>query len=247
MCIKLSGNKRWVGAKYHMYDKYKISVHFSDRHTNYISAYRYITKVDKNVLLSVGHPDLELDISPKTSKANKSLMKKRCSHSGEGSSGTVAVKHSKSKRLSKVSVMDIIKSKNIKTETELFALASVQAEEGLIDSKVFIANTTAHAYNELIAKTWKLAGAVQQLVRNTQNRIERLVGFGESSCVDSCKDKLWLQMATQLLRTNRINKYVFAEAFRNLLSLGRGKTPQLVVGSTKLWQNIYVEPFDKNL
>ena len=63
--------------------KSNITVHFCDGHPNYISAYQYMRKVEKNVLLSVSHPDLELGSSPKTSKASRSLMAKRRSRSLE--------------------------------------------------------------------------------------------------------------------------------------------------------------------
>ena len=59
MCVKFSNIKRWYGAKLHLLANYNISVHFSENHQNYISAYRYVTKEDTDVFHSSGHPDLD--------------------------------------------------------------------------------------------------------------------------------------------------------------------------------------------
>ena len=72
---------------------------------------------------------------------------------------TTTTKQNKPKRLSKIDVMKIIKSKNIKNETDLLSLATIQSEERLNDSKVFIANNPERVYKELISKTWKLERA----------------------------------------------------------------------------------------
>ena len=52
MCVKFSNNKCWYGAKLHLLANYNISVHFSDSHQNYISAYIYVTKEDTEVFQS---------------------------------------------------------------------------------------------------------------------------------------------------------------------------------------------------
>ena len=51
------------------------------------------------------------------------------------------LKSSKRKRISKSNVMDIIKSRGIRSETELLALANERADDGLDDLKTFIAGT----------------------------------------------------------------------------------------------------------
>ena len=63
------------------------------------------------------------------------------------------LKSSKRKRISKSNVMDIIKSRGIRSETELLALANERADDGLDDLKTFIADTLEHVYRELISKT----------------------------------------------------------------------------------------------
>ena len=53
-----------------------VAVNFSNRHHNYYSAWRYVTKEDPNYEQSEGHPDLS-DGEPKTSKASKRTVEAR--------------------------------------------------------------------------------------------------------------------------------------------------------------------------
>ena len=114
--VKFSNSKRWYGAKVHLLVNWNISVHFNDSYQNYIFAYRYVTKEDTEVFHSPGHPDLDSARSPQTSEANKALMEKRRSKQA-----TSEVQHTsksyKCKRISKSNVMDIIKSRGIRSET----------------------------------------------------------------------------------------------------------------------------------
>ena len=74
ICVKFSNNTHLYGAKCHLLANYNISVHFSESHQNYISAYKYVRKEDTEVFHSPGHPDLDSARSPQTTKANKVLM-----------------------------------------------------------------------------------------------------------------------------------------------------------------------------
>ena len=99
---------------------HKVSTHFSENHANYIAAHRYVCKSDRNVLISLGHPDLDLTVSPRTSCASKEVQRWRRSSTNEKSTEPPQ----KTKRYSKVEAMDIIKDKSIKNEAELLALAA---------------------------------------------------------------------------------------------------------------------------
>ena len=59
MCLKLDRNQRWLRAKKYLSEKYGISVHFSSVHTNYYTAWKYVTKEDQHCVESEGHPDLK--------------------------------------------------------------------------------------------------------------------------------------------------------------------------------------------
>ena len=75
MAVKLNRCKRWLSSKNYLQEIYGISVHFSDIHYNYYSAWKYSTKKDKNVLGSDNHPDLWDFKGPKTETASKSRKK----------------------------------------------------------------------------------------------------------------------------------------------------------------------------
>ena len=80
---------------------------------SYITAYHYICKSDIDVLLSSGHLDLDLIMSPWTSCTSKEVQRQRRSSTNEKSSGPPQ----ETKRYSKAEVMDIVKDKSIKNET----------------------------------------------------------------------------------------------------------------------------------
>ena len=116
----MTGVKKWVAVKV---------INFSDGHNHYISAYRYLFKHDKkDVAHSEGHPNLKEAKSPPTKKliaANRAAAKKRRSLSTEEGQP----KNMK-KRLSNSDVADFIRKYEIKTYTQLFAIAETRKEEG---------------------------------------------------------------------------------------------------------------------
>ena len=58
MALKLNRNKRWLSSKRFLLERCGISVNISDIHRNYFSAWKYVTKQDKEFVESPGHPDL---------------------------------------------------------------------------------------------------------------------------------------------------------------------------------------------
>ena len=164
---------------------HKVSAHFSENHANYIAAYRYVCKSDRNVLLSPGHPDLDLIVSPRASRASKEVQRQRRSSTNEKSTEPPQ----KTKRYSKAESMDTIKDKSIKNETGLLALAALQAENGLMFLKNFVANTLQKVYQELIVKTWAMAKAEQIVQQNSKSCIVHLQSFPQNPCDPGCKGK----------------------------------------------------------
>ena len=65
ICVNAKKNKRF-GVK----RKLGIIANFTERHSNFITAFSYVTKINTEVL-NDSHPDLDLAISPRTSKASK--------------------------------------------------------------------------------------------------------------------------------------------------------------------------------
>ena len=118
---------------------------------------------------------------------------------------------------SKHNLIDIIKSWGIQRETELLALADERADDGLGDLKAVIAETPERVYRELISKTWKLAEWPDLLVSQWQSQMERISSFSLTNCAEGCHQKLWIKMVKGILRNNKINACVFAEAIHTLL------------------------------
>ena len=59
MALKLNRNKRWLSSKRFLLERCGISVHFSDIHRNYFSAWKYVTKQDKEFVES---PDTRISV-----------------------------------------------------------------------------------------------------------------------------------------------------------------------------------------
>ena len=128
IAIKLSKRHRWLQIKRYIEAHYSVVTHFSSLHSNYYSAWRYVTKSDEQCIESEGHPDLT-DNLPRTLEA--SLAKRERCTGG---------KAPKKKRMSAFEVSEVIRSKNIKTETELLALAEEQRVEGKTNLAEFVVN-----------------------------------------------------------------------------------------------------------
>lgn len=65
MAIKLEKRVWWFQVRKYLGENFRIKVNFSNNHTMFYSAYRYVTKEDNDALHSPCHPDLT-DIPPQT-------------------------------------------------------------------------------------------------------------------------------------------------------------------------------------
>ena len=110
-------------------EKFGIQVNFSDNHSTYYTAYRYITKQDKDAVHSRGHPDL-LDAVPRTERAITS-RKKKAKQKGKGKRKSRA---KASEHLSVYDVCEIVQAKGITSRLQLVCLAVQQNREGTMFS-----------------------------------------------------------------------------------------------------------------
>ena len=78
MALKLNKVQRWLGSKRYLSETYDITVHYSNVHHNYFSAWQYVTKSDKVYEESEGHPDLRNGYRPRTNNASVSKRNIRC-------------------------------------------------------------------------------------------------------------------------------------------------------------------------
>ena len=141
IAVKLEKGHRWIRVKQRLQSDHDMVVHFSSTHVNYYSAYQYVAKSDEGVLLSPGHPDLQ---EPRTSAASARRA---------GPSSQPGEPRPKKKRLSSFDVSEIVRARNIKTRTELMALAEEQRNEGKTDLAEFVVNRGAKRVAEAIQVT----------------------------------------------------------------------------------------------
>ena len=196
MVIKLNKIKRWLTIWKYLKNKWSVYVHFSNRHTNYYSAWLYTTKEDKDFIQSAGHPDLGNSGRPRTMAASQTRAKRQqpiadlhdsqtdTTSGGEGEEGEerqqgdghswmtgknvskISVKRKRSKRLSCYEVSNIILEKKIQNRTEILVLASAQKAEGKTDLAEFVMNRGNRVVEECISTAWEMEKASDVLQRS---------------------------------------------------------------------------------
>ena len=121
--LKLSAPKKWLNVKKTVMEKHDVVRHFSDQHDNYIAAYKYVSKTDKQVIHSMNHPDLSEVGAPKTEKSTKVYResRKRARDTKKDCTKPDLKRAFKPKRLTNVDVSDFLLKQDIKSDTELFS------------------------------------------------------------------------------------------------------------------------------
>ena len=170
--IKLKKICRWSGCKRVLKQRYGITVNFSSHHHNYYSAWCYVTKSDT--------------ASEKVAKKGRK----------RGLGGPKVAKTKKRKRLTSSEVADILLAKNIKTVTELQALAYTQKREGKEDLMDFIIGRSRKAVSELLETTWEIKEAGEKIARAHKSRVEILQEARNEECLCATREE-WLECARQ--------------------------------------------------
>lgn len=122
----------------------------------------------------------------------------------------------------------IVVSKQIKSRTELLALASAQKAKGKTDLAEFIVNRGTKVVEEVIATAWEMEEASEVLERSKLSRVEILEKALDNPCDENCNGQ-WLQCTKQLLTWNDVSADIFSKAVRNLLEKGRGKHRNILI------------------
>lgn len=244
-CVKLSGPKRWGPVKNALTKQHGIIVNFSESHDCYHSAYKYVTKTDKDVYISDNHPELENIGSPKTKTCMRAYREK---YTEKRKLEKVNKKDTTSKkpcRLSNIEVSEYIIRYNVKTETDLFARANARKDAGKKDLASFLLCKSPKSLQDLLTTTWKMHSASAQLHRNATPRMQLIREHAEKDCIPEC-DGQWLRCATEVLRNNNLHPFVFADALRDLLVKGRGKFRNiLIVGPANCAKTFLLSPLQK--
>ena len=71
IAVKLDRNRRWLRVKSSLKASHGITVNFSSEHSNYYSAWRYVTKSDQDYVQSPGHHNLTFSAPPRTIAATQ--------------------------------------------------------------------------------------------------------------------------------------------------------------------------------
>ena len=224
MALCLSENKRWGPAKRAL-GRLNMIVHFQEREDvfNYVGAYIYVCKNDRNVLHSNPHPDLSNVTQFRTAAASAATRR----NARNGRTPKVA-------KLTNLNVMQVVRMRGIKDEVELLALAQDNFDQGHTALMEYISNTPARKYKELIKKVWDAKEARMKLRRRETSRMDKIQNALQTSCIPECGvDEKWLEMAREVLLNNGVNAYTFAEAVRRLLREGRSKGNNLLITGPK--------------
>ncbi|CAH3046804.1 unnamed protein product [Porites evermanni] len=229
MAMKLDKNQRWLPSKRYLLERCGISVHFSATHENYFSAWKYVTKEDRDYIQSDGHPDLTSATAPRTTKASSTKR-------------TTAMEKREKGALSTDNCEEL--TKNIKSRTELLALAREQKVEGKTDIAEFIVNRGAKVVADVLATTWELENSKDNLERQRKSRIQLLKEVRDGECVQNCSGQ-WLISAKEVLQGNGVDINYFGHCVHELLQKGRGKYRNLmIVGPANCAKTFLLNPLN---
>ena len=246
MCVKLKNCQRWLPVKKFLADFHGISVHFSNHHANYYTAWRYVIKEDDSAEESEGHPDLKNSNGPRTMNAHIATRALRRKHNTQDTRDCVnndedrrisedemptmtnsysegkPTKAKRRKRLSTFEFSQIIVEKGLENRTDVLAFAQMQKNEGKTDIAEFILNRGAKVVNDAIQTAWEMDGAKAAQVRMAKSRMEILHEARQATC--KCEPvSQWHNLALELLQNNGILPESFGNAIQELLRKGRGK------------------------
>lgn len=247
LAIKLDKCKRWLPSKNYLKRRYDISVHFSNLHHNYYSAWKYVVKEDQEFLQSDNHPDLWNSKPPKTNAASsvkKVFTKRELPKTASSDDDTDDInsdiegsvceedkrssRNKRKKRLSAFDLSELIVQKGIKNRTELLAFANKQKMEGKFDVAEFIVNRGPRVVAEVLTTAWEMRTAQEKLDRSNKSRIEILEEAEQGECVTGCEGQ-WLSCALEVLQQNGICKETFTESIKELLDKGRSKFRNIMI------------------
>ena len=247
--VKLSHSKKWKTVKENIHSQENISIHFSDTHDQYISAYKYVTKQDTEVCHSIGHPDLKDISSSKTSKSTAAYRQSRkraqtAEQEGTASQRQKSTANKKVRRLSNLDVSDFLIKHSIKNTTQLLSMAKTRKDDGQTDLASFVLSRSSKNISELIENTWKMEQAGSELEREACSRIDLLDKARKCDCIEGCNG-IWLKCALEVLKNNKINAYVYAAAIRDSIIKGRGKFRNImIIGPANCGKTFLLKPLD---
>ena len=196
------------------------------------------------VFHSTGHPNLDEIGSPRTKRCQQTYRKSAVRKKSNVTDTEAATTSKRRKKLSNLEVAEFIVKHEIKSETELLAVANEQSEEGKKDLAHFVLSRNSKGLHDLIEQTWKMKTASATLQRKKASRIDLIRKAADGECSLSCEGK-WLECAQEVLVNNKVHPILFAAAVGELLLLGRGKYRNvMIVGPTNCGKTFLLRPLE---
>ena len=123
---------------------------------------------------------------------------------------------------------EIVLAKNIKSRTELLALARQQKLQGKSDIAEFIVNRGTKVISEVLDTTWEMQNLTADLERAKKSRAQLLHEARQGECTEGCCGQ-WLVCTKEVVERNGINVQYFAQCVLELLEKGRGKYRNIMI------------------
>ena len=131
---------------------------------------------------------------------------------------------------------------NIRTITELLADAETRIQEGDDTLHNYIHSRTLKQLSELLTKDEMMKNARSKVEGMNVSRMNVIRSYREKDCVVACNG-VWYQCAMDILRRSEINKYVFADAIREVVEKGRGRKRNIfLLGPTSSGKTFLLKP-----
>ena len=120
----------------------------------------------------------------------------------------------------------------------------LRAADGYKDLFNYIAVKPRALTEEMIMRMISMRSAEKRQAESHLSREDKLQRALGSECVEACDGK-WIKYAKEICRTNGLNAYVVADAFRKAIILGRGKDNNImIVGEKDRGKSFLVEPLE---
>ena len=147
-------------------------------------------------------------------------------------------------RLTNLDVSNSSVEKEVKTITELMALAKEESDEGKTDLAEVVLRKGQKGLSELINSTWKMHMTPAAVKRRNAPRMHLIEKSLKEQCVEGCQSS-WFKCAVEVLKNNDVNCFIFAAAIRELLKRGEEKPKRDYSWPCKLWQSFLLNLLNK--
>ena len=232
LALKLLKRRRFAQVKYAITKKFDIVLDFKEWQSFYYDCFTYVKKQDKHYVTSAGHP--ALDNSPQTRGAVAAARTRNSAAADtadEASSSRTAApkKPKKAPRLNLEHLYRMILAYKIRNDDDLCALVDEQQAEGKTDTLVYVMGKSEKQRSDIIATAWKIKNAKSVRERKSKTKLQLLQERHQDTTHDGQCNGIWLEKATELLQKNGLCVREFAQDIRNVITLGRGKSLNLMI------------------